>query len=208
MPKNANHKESHIEAKLNDLSLIEPSDSDDELSAHQKSTVTSSNQNRPFIDDLKFSNTIYSLHDPICQSSILEYPNSDNVNIEQSSKIKTNEKIIETINLIDDSPKTSKLCLPPKHHDLTIDLTDEIKNKKFIPHTVTSKDSVEKNSSSFINKSNIYRQRRSPIMTGIIDLSSDSPPLSSSGYGSFKLLFKIYFYFSINYFTFVSIQMK
>ncbi|CAH1736525.1 unnamed protein product [Aphis gossypii] len=61
----------------------------------------------------------------------------------------------------------------------TIDLTDDIKNKKAIPHTATSK-----NSSSFIKKSNIYRQRRSPskspIMTGIIDLSSDSPPLSSS----------------------------
>ncbi|XP_050057902.1 transcription termination factor 2-like isoform X2 [Aphis gossypii] len=125
IPKNVNREESHIEAKLNDLSLIEPSDSDDELSAHQKSTVTSSKQNRPFIDDLKFSNTIYSLHDPISQSSILEYPNSDNVNIEQSSNIKKNEKIIETIDLIGDSPKTSKLCLPPKHHDLTIDLTDE-----------------------------------------------------------------------------------
>jgi len=130
MPKNVNREESHIEAKLNDLSLIEPSDSDDELSAHQKSTVTSSKQNRPFIDDLKFSNTIYSLHDPISQSSILEYPNSDNVNIEQSSKIKTNDKIIETIDLIDDSPKTSKLCLPPKHNDLTIDLTDEKVNAK------------------------------------------------------------------------------
>lgn len=137
MPKNVNREESHIEAKLNDLSLIEPSDSDDELSAHQKSTVTSSKQNRPFIDDLKFSNTIYSLHDPISQSSILEYPNFDNVNIEQSSKIKANDKIIETIDLIDDSPKTSKLCLPPKHNDLTIDLTDEKVNGK---SSVLSKD--------------------------------------------------------------------
>jgi len=94
----------------------------------------------------------------------------------------------------------------------TIDLTNEIKIKKFIPHTVTSKDSVEKNSSSFIKKNNIYRQRRSPsrspITTGIIDLSSDSPPLNSSGYGSYKLLFTICFCFSINYFVFVSIQMK
>lgn len=94
----------------------------------------------------------------------------------------------------------------------TIDLTNEIKNKKFIPHTVTSKDSIEKNSSSFIKKSNTYCQKRSPsrspLTTGIIDLSSDSPPLSSSGYGSYKLLFKIYFCFSIKYFVFVSIQMK
>lgn len=85
---------------------------------------------------MKFSNTIYSLHDPISQSSILEYPKSDEVNIEQTSKIKKNEKIIETIDLIDDSPKTSKVCLP-KHHNLTIDLTDEKVDEK---PSVLSKD--------------------------------------------------------------------
>ncbi|XP_060839686.1 transcription termination factor 2 [Rhopalosiphum padi] len=135
IPKNVD-EEYHIETKLNDLSLIGPSDSDSDISVHQKSTVTSSKQNRPFIDDLKFSNTIYSLHDPISQSSILEYPKSDEVNIEQTSKIKKNEKIIETIDLIDDSPKTSKVCLP-KHHNLTIDLTDEKVDEK---PSVLSKD--------------------------------------------------------------------
>lgn len=134
IPKKVNHEESQIETKLNDLSIIEPSDSDDDVSAHHKSTVTSSNQNRPFIDDLKFSNTIYSLHDPISQSSILEYPNSEELTIEQSSKIKKPEKIIETIDLV--GPKTSKLFFP-KQNNLTIDLTEEIEDEK---SSISSKD--------------------------------------------------------------------
>jgi len=129
IPKKVTHEESQIETKLKDLSIIEPSDSDDDVSAHYKSTVTSSNQNRPFIDDLKFSNTIYSLHDPISQSSILESPNSEELIIEQSSKIKKNEKVIETIDLVGDSPNTSKLWFP-KQHNVTIDLTEEKVDKK------------------------------------------------------------------------------
>jgi len=39
------HEESHIDTKLHDLAFFEPSDSDDELSAYQKSTTTSSKQN-------------------------------------------------------------------------------------------------------------------------------------------------------------------
>jgi len=136
IPKKVNNEESQIETKLNDLSIIEPSDSDDDVSAHHKSTVTSSNQNRPFIDDLKFSNTIYSLHDPISQSSILEYPNSKEIIIEQSPKIKKNEKIIETIDLVGDSPKTSKIWFP-KQRNLTIDLTEEKVNEK---SSISSKD--------------------------------------------------------------------
>ncbi|KAL4088915.1 hypothetical protein QTP88_023996 [Uroleucon formosanum] len=129
IPKKVTHEEPEIETKLSDLSLIEPSDSDDDVSAHHKSTVTSSKQNRPFIDDLKFSTTIYSLHDPISQSSILEYPNSEEIIIEQSSKIKKNEKIIETIDLVGDSLKTSKLYFP-KQHNQTIDLTEEKVDEK------------------------------------------------------------------------------
>jgi len=136
IPKKISHDESVIETKLDDLSLIEPSDSDNDISVHHKSTVTSSKQIRPFIDDLKFSNTIYSLHDPISQSSILEYPNSEKVTIEQSSKIKKDENIIETIDLVGDSPKTSKLCIP-KQHSLTIDLTEEKPNEK---SSISSKD--------------------------------------------------------------------
>lgn len=78
---------------------------------------------------MKFSTTIYSLHDPISQSSILEYPNSEEIIIEQSSKIKKNEKIIETIDLVGDSLKTSKLYFP-KQHNQTIDLTEEKVDEK------------------------------------------------------------------------------
>ncbi|CAI6363749.1 unnamed protein product [Macrosiphum euphorbiae] len=129
IPKKVAHEESQIETKLNDLSIIEPSDSDSDVSAHHKSTVTSSNQNRPFVDDLKLSNTIYSLNDPISQSSILEYPNSEKIILEESSKIKKNEKVVETINLVGDSPKTSKVWFP-KQQNVTIDLTEEKENEK------------------------------------------------------------------------------
>jgi len=78
---------------------------------------------------LKFSNTIYSLHDPISQSSILECPNSEEIIIEQSSKIKKNKKIIETIDLVGDSPKTSKLYTKQQHNQ-TIDLTGENVDEK------------------------------------------------------------------------------
>jgi len=60
----------------------------------------------------------------------------------------------------------------------TIDLTNESKNKKYIPHTITSKDATEKNTSCFVKNGNVCRQKISPTITGIIDISDDSPPLS------------------------------
>lgn len=136
IPKKIIHEESLIETKLDDLSLIEPSDSDNDVSVHHKSTISSSKQTRPFVDDLKFSNTIYSLHDPVSQSSILEYPNSEKVAIEQSSK-----KIIETIDLVGDSPKTTSKLWFPKQHNLTIDLTEEkADGKSDEKSSVSSKD--------------------------------------------------------------------
>jgi len=142
--KKVNREESQIETKLNDLSLIGPSDSDDDVPSHHKSTVASSKQNRPFFDDLKFSNTIYSLHDPISQSSILEYPNSKEGPIEQSSNNKKNDTIIDTIDLVNNSPKTSKEC-SPKQQYLTIDLTKEnVDEKSFISSNKISIDNTKK----------------------------------------------------------------
>jgi len=83
---------------------------------------------------LKFSNTIYSLHDPISQSSILEYPNSEKIITEQTSKIKKNENIIETIDLV--GPQTSKIWFP-KNQNLTIDLTEDLVDEK---SSISSKD--------------------------------------------------------------------
>lgn len=139
--KNIDHEDSQIETKLKDLSLIEPSDSDDDFSAGHKSTVASSYQNRPFfVDDLKLSTTAYSLHDPISQSSMLEYSNSEKVPTVQSMQINKNKKLIDIIDLVDDSPKVSKVC-PPKEHNLKIDLTDEpVDDKSYI----SMKDKTEK----------------------------------------------------------------
>lgn len=137
VPKKINYEESLIETKLDDLSLIEPSDSDNDVSVHHKSTVTSSKQIRPFVDDLKFSSTIYSLNDPVSQSSILECSSPEKVAIEQSLKIKKNDKIIETIDLVGDSPKTTTKLWFPKQHNLTIDLTEEKADEK---SSVSSKD--------------------------------------------------------------------
>lgn len=95
-------EKSQIASKFKDLSLVEPSDSD--TSILYKSTITSSNQNRPFFDDLKFSNTAHSLVYPQSQSSILEIPDAK-LPIKNLSK----QKQIETITLDDDSPKPSKL---------------------------------------------------------------------------------------------------
>jgi len=69
-----NHKESEIEKKLKDMSLIEINSSDSDISEHYKSTIASSNQSRPFCEDIKFSNTAHSILNPISQSSILETP--------------------------------------------------------------------------------------------------------------------------------------
>jgi len=68
----------------------------------------------------------------------------------------------------------------------TIDLTNENKNKKFIPHTITSKDATEKNTSCFVKNGNVYPQKIIPTPTEIIDLSDDSPPLSPTKYGLYK----------------------
>jgi hypothetical protein len=68
----------------------------------------------------------------------------------------------------------------------TIDLTNENKNKKFIPHTITSKDATEKNTSCFVKNGNVYPQKINPTITEIIDLSDDSPPLSPTKYGLYK----------------------
>lgn len=106
--------------------MIEPSYSDSDVSAHYKSTIASSYQNKPFVDDddFKFSNTA---HGPICQSSILE--NSDfSLPIENESKDRTVLKNIEVITLDDDTPKTSKI-LPPKPIPVTIDLTTDESDK-------------------------------------------------------------------------------
>lgn len=108
--------------KLKDLSLIEPSDSDNDISAHYKSTIASSNQNRPFIDDIKFSNTT---HGPISQSSILE-----NSNFEEPLEKSNNQKIeknIEVITLDDDCPKP--LSYPVLISPI-IDLTGDAFNEK------------------------------------------------------------------------------
>jgi len=93
------------------------------------------------------SNTIYSLHDPISQSSILEYPNPKEATIEQSSKIKNNENIIETIDLVGDSPKTSKLGFP-KQQILKIDLTEERVDEK---SSMSTKDISVDNAKELIN---------------------------------------------------------
>lgn len=121
-----------IEMKLKDLSLIEPSDSDNDISAHHKSTIASSNQNRSFIDDTKFSNTAYG---PISQSSILENSNFgvhlDNSNFGVHLEKLNNQKIeknIEVITLDDDSPNTSQVSFPL--YPPIIDLTGDAFNKK------------------------------------------------------------------------------
>lgn len=119
------HDKSLIETELKNLSLVEPSDSDGDVSAHYKSTIASSYQNKPFVDDddIKFSNIA---HGPICQSSILE--NSDfSLPSENESKNQT-VKNIEVITLDDDTPRTSKIL--PKPIPVTIDLTvDQFDNK-------------------------------------------------------------------------------
>lgn len=112
-----------IEMKLKDLSLIEPSDSDNDISVHHKSTIASSNQNRPFIDDIKFSN---AANGPISQSSILEYSNCENL-LEKSNYKKIEEKV-EVINLDSDIPiksKVSSLLYNPPIIDLTGDALNE-----------------------------------------------------------------------------------
>lgn len=95
------------------MSLIETSDSDNDSVAHYKSTIASSNDNRPFFEDFKFSNMNHSSHNPICQSSILENSSLENYT-ENVSIIHKNNKSIEVITLDNDSPK---------HHPTTIDLT-------------------------------------------------------------------------------------
>jgi len=120
-----NHKESEIEKKLKDLSLIEINSSDSDISAHYKSTIASSNQSRPFCEDIKFSNTAHSILNPISQSSILETPYLKE-HLENASNVQKNEKSIEVITL-SDSPKKS----PKQKHPITIDLTgDEFDNSK------------------------------------------------------------------------------
>lgn len=93
-------------------------------------------------------------------------------------------------------------------------------NKKFIPHTVTSKDPIERNSKVSVQNgkvkinTNCYQKMSSSPRC--IQLSpnseslkqSDSLPLSHTRYGGYKILFKTFFCFSINYFLFVSIQVK
>lgn len=120
-PLKMNRDKSKIEMKFKDLSLIEPSDSDNDSSAHYKSTIASSNESRPFFEDLKFLNTTHSTPNPICQSSILEKPKFENYSQNVSITTK-NKKGIEIITLDEDSPK---------RYPITIDLTkSEYNNPK------------------------------------------------------------------------------
>lgn len=118
--------------KLKDLSLIEPSDSDNDISTHYKSTIASSNQNRPFIDDIKFSNTT---HGPISQSSILE--NSSFEVLSDKSNNQKIEKNIEVITLDDDSPKTSTVS-SSVYNPQIIDLTGDAFNKESSVSLITA----------------------------------------------------------------------
>lgn len=118
MPVKSNRKKSCIDVDLNNLSLVEPSYTENDTSLHYKSTIASSNQSRPFYDDLKFSNTLQS---PICQSSILEN-SSFNISTNNVSNAPTDKENIEVITL-DDTPKISKSVLPK--HPMTIDLTGD-----------------------------------------------------------------------------------
>lgn len=70
----ANREKSQIDIKFKELSLIESSDDDSDISTHYKSNIVSSNQNRTFSDDIKISNTTHFLHEPLFHSSILENP--------------------------------------------------------------------------------------------------------------------------------------
>lgn len=120
-PLRAKCKNSQIVSKLKDLSFVELSDSD--TSRFYKSTIASSNQNRPFFDDLKLSNTALSFVDPQSQSSILENPDAK-VPIKESF----NQKQIETIILDDDSLKSSKLLSPIKQQLTGIQLNKSDEN--------------------------------------------------------------------------------
>lgn len=111
-------EESKLETKLKDLSLIEPSDSDTEISAHCISTITSSKQSRPFFESSVIAN---SVHRPISQSSILENVNfKDLVSI---SSVQQNKKSIEIINLDDSFPQLAEVSSSEQYNPITIDLT-------------------------------------------------------------------------------------
>lgn len=102
----------------------------------------------------------------------------------------------------------------------TVEPSNASRNKKFIPHTVTSKDPIERNSKVSVQngkvKINTNCHQKMSSSPRCIQLSSnseslkqsDSLPFSHTRYGGYKILFKIFFCFSINYFLFVSIQVK
>jgi len=98
----------------------------------------------------------------------------------------------------------------------TVELSNASRNKKFIPHTVTSKDPIERDSKMFVQNCKVkitnccQKMSSSPRFIQLSSNSeslkeSDSLPLSHTRYGWYKILFKIHFCFSINYFLFVSI---
>lgn len=118
IPIKENREKSKIEMALKDISLIESSDiycdTNTRTSAYQ-STIASSNQDQLFLDDSKFSHSVYN---PILQSSVLE--NSEH-NI--LGNLSNAQKKIDVITLDDDSPKISKV-FSVQHHQSIIDLTE------------------------------------------------------------------------------------
>lgn len=78
----------------------------------------------------------------------------------------------------------------------TVDITKANRNNKFIPHTVTSKDTMEKHSNIFFqnceaNSNPNYDKKHMPLSTflklDILNSQSESLPLNNTRYGLYKL---------------------
>lgn len=105
---------SQIDLVFKELSLIESSDSDNNVHDNYKSNIASSNQNRSFSDDLKMSNTSHFVHEPLCQSSIIEnIPN-----------VQKNKKSIELITSDTESPIVFKESFSKQSPSIVIDLIE------------------------------------------------------------------------------------
>ncbi|XP_050421158.1 transcription termination factor 2-like [Adelges cooleyi] len=153
-------RRSEREGQLSDLSLVEPSISDFDISKN-KSTISSSIKNSPFLDDLEGTVNNLTVYNPISNSTILEHPQSKT----EKHKIPVDQNI-QVITLDDDSPIKSTLdTLLQKNQIPTYDLTNEpVNENQSVSLFANSQDTSKKLTSERFQSLQVEKRRLEEIM--------------------------------------------